>query len=51
MEELVKPLITGAIVGLLFAAFKLPIPAPSAIEGIMGVIGIFAGYLLWNKLF
>lgn len=38
------PLITGAIVGAVFSAFRLPIPAPHVIEGVLGIIGIFIGY-------
>ena len=48
---LLKALGTGAIVGFLFAALKLPIPAPTALAGIMGILGIYLGYLLFLKLF
>lgn len=40
------PFITGAIVGVIFKFLKFPIPAPSAIEGILGIIGIFVGYMI-----
>lgn len=49
--ELIKALLAGILVGLLFAAIKLPIPAPSAFIGIVGILGIFLGYLAWNKFF
>lgn len=39
---------TGAIVGFIFAFLKLPIPAPPAIQGIMGIIGIFLGYQIYK---
>ena len=44
-------LIVGIIVGFIFSLFKLPIPAPNAIEGVLGIIGIFIGYKLleWIK--
>ena len=44
-------LIVGIIVGFIFSLFKLPIPAPNAIEGVLGIIGIFIGYKLleWVK--
>ncbi len=34
---------TGLNVGLIFTAFKLPLPAPPVIEGILGIFGIGAG--------
>ncbi|MDY6778120.1 MAG: DUF1427 family protein [Candidatus Nanohaloarchaea archaeon] len=34
----------GALVGLLFGLLDLPIPAPPALSGIMGIVGIFGGY-------
>lgn len=43
------PLITGMITGIVFGLFKLPIPAPSAIEGIIGILGIFAGYVFISR--
>lgn len=47
-------LLTGFIVGLIFTALKLPLPAPNAIAGIMGILGIYLGHLAWpyiTKLF
>jgi XapX domain-containing protein len=46
----ILPLITGAITGFIFALFKLPIPAPNVIEGIIGILGIFLGYKLFGLL-
>ncbi|MTI80632.1 MAG: DUF1427 family protein [Firmicutes bacterium] len=43
-------LITGLIVGVIFARFKLPIPAPPTLAGVTGIVGIFLGYLLANRL-
>jgi len=40
-------LLTGFIVGVLFTALKLPLPAPNAIAGIMGILGIYLGHLAW----
>ncbi len=39
-------LITGLGVGLLFAALKFPIPAPNHINGVLGILGIFLGFLV-----
>lgn len=39
----VLSLITGLIVGFLFSAMKLPLPAPPVFSGILGIIGIWLG--------
>jgi XapX domain-containing protein len=41
-------LATGLFVGILFSAFKLPIPAPPALPGILGIVGIYLGGILWK---
>lgn len=42
----VLSLLVGLVVGMVFKLFNLPIPAPGAIEGILGIIGIFLGFKL-----
>lgn len=54
MKEVLLSLGTGTVVGLLFAVCKLPIPAPPNLAGVVGIVGIFLGYLVavkmgWNK--
>ena len=44
-------LATGLITGFIFAAVKLPVSAPNALVGVVGILGITLGYLLFNKLF
>jgi XapX domain-containing protein len=44
MKTVVIALITGFIVGFIFAFLKLPIPAPPALAGISGIIGIYLGF-------
>ncbi len=44
MKEVILALLTGFIVGIIFAAFKLPIPAPPAFAGVAGIIGIYLGF-------
>lgn len=44
--ELFKSFATGLIVGLVFSLFKLPIPAPQVLGGVLGIVGIFLGYAL-----
>ncbi len=51
MKEVILATLTGMVVGAIFSFFKLPIPAPPTLAGVMGVIGIFLGYILVKILF
>ncbi|SIR19807.1 XapX domain-containing protein [Haladaptatus litoreus] len=42
----VLALLTGVITGGLFHSLGVPIPAPPKLPGIMGIIGIYLGYLI-----
>lgn len=46
MREVILTTITGFIVGLIFARLRLPIPAPPSLAGVMGIVGLFLGYLV-----
>jgi len=50
MKNYLLSLLTGLLCGGVFSIFNLPIPAPLVFEGIMGIIGIWGGYML-VKLF
>ncbi|MBI2121857.1 MAG: DUF1427 family protein [Candidatus Sungbacteria bacterium] len=52
MLLLIKSLATGFITGLVFAFFRLPIPAPGVLAGVVGIVGIYLGYVLisWWRL-
>jgi XapX domain-containing protein len=50
MTQLFLSLLTGALCGVVFAALKLPIPAPPVMSGIFGIIGIYAGYNLLSSV-
>jgi len=50
MREVLLTTATGFLVGLIFARLQLPIPAPPTLAGVMGVVGLFLGYLLAVKL-
>lgn len=43
-------LAVGLLVGIVFAAFSLPVPAPPTLGGVLGVagtvFGMYLGYLL-----
>ena len=46
MKEVLLSLLTGGIVGIVFALVKLPIPAPGVLSGVVGIIGIYLGFKL-----
>ncbi|QUJ68054.1 DUF1427 family protein [Photobacterium sp. GJ3] len=48
MFEVMIALLAGVIVGLLFSALKLPIPAPPVLSGVMGIVGVFLGGQLYQ---
>ncbi|WP_181347765.1 XapX domain-containing protein [Thalassobacillus sp. CUG 92003] len=48
MKEIILALVTGFIVGFLFAVFKLPIPAPPALAGVAGIVGIYLGFKVFT---
>jgi XapX domain-containing protein len=48
-KDLAYALLTGIIAGFAFAKLKLPIPAPPSLAGILGIVGIFLGYLLAKR--
>lgn len=48
MQEVLLALLAGAIVGFVFGLIKLPIPAPPALAGVMGIFGVYLGYQIFN---
>jgi XapX domain-containing protein len=47
----VLSLIAGAALGFVFAIMRLPIPAPPTLAGVLGIVGITAGYFIAGKVF
>ncbi len=47
LNMVILSLVTGLAVGLLFTAFGLPLPAPPVFSGVMGIVGIYLGSVLW----
>lgn len=45
-SEAILALIVGIVLGYIFSKLKLPAPAPLVLAGILGIVGIWAGYLL-----
>jgi XapX domain-containing protein len=43
-KMLVIALLAGLFVGIFFTAIRLPLPAPPALTGIMGIVGIYLGH-------
>ncbi len=39
-------LVTGLITGSVFAAIEAPIPAPPNLAGVLGILGIYLGYVV-----
>lgn len=50
MNEILLSLLLGAVTGALFASLGLPVPAPANLAGVMGIIGLFVGYMLGKYL-
>jgi XapX domain-containing protein len=44
MKEIIFSVLTGFGCGVIFAAFKLPVPAPPVFAGVAGIIGLWLGY-------
>ncbi|WP_341503091.1 DUF1427 family protein [Gallaecimonas sp. GXIMD4217] len=49
-QEWLLALGTGLVVGFLFAWLKLPIPAPPVLSGILGIVGIYLGAMLFEEI-
>lgn len=50
MKLVLIAVITGFVTGLVFAIFKLPIPAPPALPGIAGIVGIYLGFKAYEAM-
>jgi XapX domain-containing protein len=44
MKEIIFSVLTGFGCGVVFAAFKLPVPAPPVFAGVAGIIGLWLGF-------
>lgn len=51
LKDLFLATFAGLIVGFLFAWIRLPIPAPPKLVGVMGIVGIYLGYKLYERFF
>lgn len=48
MTEILLALFAGLLVGIVFSAVKLPLPAPPVLSGIIGIVGIYLGGHLYQ---
>lgn len=46
VEVSVLALLTGILLGAVFAYIQVPIPAPPELPGVLGIVGIYVGYKL-----
>ncbi len=51
MNQIILASLSGLIVGGLFSFLNLPIPAPPTLSGVMGIIGIYIGFIITNTIF
>lgn len=51
MKDIIYTTLTGIAVGGIFSVLKLPIPAPPVFAGLMGIVGLWIGYGLVQRLF
>ncbi len=48
MSDLLLAILAGFLVGILFSAIKLPLPAPPVLAGVLGIVGIYLGGATWK---
>lgn len=46
MKDMILSFVTGGLCGVVFAILKLPVPAPPVFSGILGIVGLWAGYMV-----
>jgi len=39
-------LLTGIVVGGFFTFFKVPIPAPPTLAGVLSIVGVYLGFII-----
>jgi len=50
MIEVLKSAVLGILVGGVFALFKFTPPSPDNLAGIFGIVGIYAGWVIFSNL-
>lgn len=49
MNQILLAFFVGLVVGVIFSLLRLPLPAPSTLAGVLGIVGLFCGYLLVSQ--
>ncbi len=44
MTDVLAALVLGVAVGVIFALFRLDVPAPATLAGVAGIVGLWAGW-------
>jgi len=50
IKDILLCTLTGTVIGGMFAAFKLPVPAPPYFPAVMGIVGMWLGADLIARL-
>jgi len=50
MKDVLLSTLTGFGCGVVFAAFKLPVPAPPVFAGVEGIIGLWFGFTILSRV-
>ncbi|XEC92526.1 XapX domain-containing protein [Paenibacillus tarimensis] len=50
MKELFLAFIVGLAVGCIFKLLRLPLPAPPVLPGVLGIVGIYLGGMLVQRI-
>jgi XapX domain-containing protein len=51
MSTITTSFLVGAVVGIVFTLMRLPLPAPNAFAGVVGILGVYAGMVLIKAIF
>ncbi|EEA92499.1 XapX domain-containing protein [Pseudovibrio denitrificans] len=50
MTELLMSTLAGFIIGAIFTAIKLPIPAPPVLSGCVAILGVWGGHQIMLQI-
>ena len=50
MKQVLLSTLSGVTVGALFSFLQLPIPAPPTLPGVMGIVGVYLGFILMKTI-
>lgn len=51
MNQILMAFLAGVLIGAIFSFFKLPLPAPATWAGVLGIVGLFCGYLIVSHFY